>query len=1092
MWDYLAMPVKVKNPDLPANSPAEARLAFDGYGGSLRPDVIARCWVQRRSLPEKKPFSCTIDYGSPVALSKLVHYFYTPLSKDYRTDPFLLSSAFASLNIYRSDDGARWARAERLEDLPFDWPQVLTFSHPAPARYYKLEITGLVPGAQGIRTYEIESFTGPAIHIPNQDSAQLNAGETCYLRGSVVGAEDTAAFSVAVAHSKNDVESGENSASVESGGAFIVALTPLRSGQVPVTLELRDEKQVAVDRRRVTLHVAPRVVVSDVKVDGDAVTGRLFNTASVPLSVKVGSGRRSLPASKLAPGKASEFRLVKAVQYGGRQIAELSLKEDDRASSRWLFSVERPAGTSEGRLHSQEIDAAWTIRESQLQFRFTPDAARTGIRASLEVSFDETPVSFSASIVQPDKVVLCGAVKQGSLECTLQLSGSAVRAVFRSVPDGLDVERAPGIISLRVKAEGVRFRFMPAYVYSKEPVSTMEGTVTEVCLPHPIESKQELSTIQGGWLVPTRMVALETAEGTVGLVPDRDRCLMGIDQDDAVVRMRLGAEPAEILIPAVAGDWYEAFRYVVNRIYQFTDVRQYRALTETVCGEMGFLAHYGDAWSKGMQVLTSFPKMDFVFVFYGLTYSIPALYSWYLMSGDEEALERARKSVEWLLEHPDVRIKEGPTAGACFSQYLSPAVKPHPFGQVTTGGCDQAWNRWLEPHATGAVAWTLLFFYVADGKRHVKALEAAKGGLEWLLTSQSPSGGWAYAYHPDGKKVTEEEGSGSIWSIWALFRYGKLTGEQKYLDAAERGKKWFASKFISNHICRGYWEDVSGSKGRVGLSWGAYEFSIAANVFAEMGDAELAVEAAKNAATWIWTRVLDCRSYFTSYAHTHEQWGWPPATYLAPMFGLAAQTAYRLTGDDFFRRMSGAAKTISWWTVKETPQGIWPAVATKSEVGGAIWPGEAVQFVPIEEPFSVAFWMDWITAQQATISLRWLIQEVNLRSGGKVNVDPDTLAGTVLGKPGRLRLRPGELSVKGNHQEINWLGYETENSRVLGLINDKGATTVKVDFPAAPFPAASLLISQVDGRWQEETRKEGGPIRIDLPAAGCAFMIWKR
>ena len=102
----------------------------------------------------------------------------------------------------------------------------------------------------------------------------------------------------------------------------------------------------------------------------------------------------------------------------------------------------------------------------------------------------------------------------------------------------------------------------------------------------------------------------------------------------------------------------------------------------------------------------------------------------------------------------------------------------------------------------------------------------------------------------------------------------------------------------------------------MGLSWESYEFAVAAVAFQEMGDAGLAVAAA-GTATWIWTRVVDYRQLLTSYGHAHEQWGWAPASYVAPMFGLAAQAAYTLTGDSFFEGLAGAAKTIGWWTVAQ-------------------------------------------------------------------------------------------------------------------------------------------------------------------------------
>jgi hypothetical protein len=596
------------------------------------------------------------------------------------------------------------------------------------------------------------------------------------------------------------------------------------------------------------------------------------------------------------------------------------------------------------------------------------------------------------------------------------------------------------------------------------------------------------------------MAALETEAGTLALVPNRDRCLMGIDQDDAVVKIRAGgAEPTEVLIPVVAGDWFESFRYVVENVYQFTEPRQFRPLIQAVSGEAQYLTHNQDIWNRKMQVVTSFPNRDYVFVFYGLTYTVPALYSWYQMSGDEQALERARKCVRWLLEFPGERVEDGPAAGAFFSQYGLPgAMNCCSGGEISeggevNGGGDAGNNPWLEPHATGAAAWILLYHYVVDGKKDDKALAAAKAALDWLLKIQNPSGGWRYAYRVDGTKVTDVEGAGNIWSIWALYRYGKLTGEQKYLEAAERGKKWFADKFVAQHICNGYWEDTAaGDKegGGVGLSWEAYEFGIAANVFAEMGDKELAVEAAKNAVTWVWTRVIDCRDYFNSYGHAHEQYFWPPATYVAPMFGLAAQTAYRLSGDELFQRFAGAAKTIGWWTVRETEHGIYPPESSRAELGAGFWPMEAPEFVSLEGPLTVTYWVDWITAQQTAICLRWLVNEVNHRSGGKVSVDADTLTGTVLGAVGKVSLRPDDVSVEASHNEINWLGYRAADSHVLAVINHDVKTTVKTKFPALDSFRATVLTSADGQSWLEKSNVMGSPIEVELPARGCALIAW--
>ncbi len=1082
MWDYQANSVKVSNPGLQESWNTGSHFAFDGYGGSQHPNSIAHGWFQPGTPSGENPFFCTIDYGSPVAISKFVHYFYLPSIKDYRTDPMLLSSAFSSLNAYRSDDGVNWELAESWKEMPSDWPQVITFSRPLPARYYKLEVTGLISGAQGMRTYEIESFTGPAIHNVSVPPASLKAGEICEVRGRVVGAKEPGSLTIKATTSE-DIHSGSGTVRVDATGTFSLSLTPLRSGSVPVILELSELQGGVVDRREMTWVVGPRVIVGELTFDGTTMTGKLLNTGTTSAFVCVGCGKSSVSVGQLPSNQSSEFHLKGVAEGGGRQAIELRIEENARLASRWAFPVERAEIAQKGRFHNQQVSVTWTQEAGTLQLQALPAGAPKAIRATIEAIFDDAAVSFSAIMADADGLVLWGRHPKGWLECTVKLIGSSTHLKFRNLQEGQQHEGTSGILSVRVRPENVKFRFMPAYANSKEPVSYFEG----------VYGKQHL--VLGGWLLPTRMVALETAEGTVGFVPDRDRCLMGIEQNDAVVRMRVDSEPAELLLPAVAGDWFECFRYVVNEIYKFIEPRQYCPLIESVVGEAKYLTSNQDIWSQKMQVVTSFPKIDYVYTFYGLTNTIPALYAWHQMTGDQQALERVRKCVKWLLDYPDIRVKEGPTAGAFFSQYVSPEVKTWQLGSVIMpvkgiGGCDQAYNRWLEPHATGAAAWTLLHYYAADGKRDQTVLAAAKAGLDWLIRIQNSMGGWSYAYRPDGTLLTDEEDSGNIWSIWALFRYGKLTGERKYLEAAERGKCRFASRFLAKNIGRGYWEDVSGGGGRVDLSWEAYEFGIAANAFADMGDKKLAVEAARSAVTWIWTRVVDCREYQNSYGHAHEQWYWAPATYVAPFFGLAAQTAFRLTGDDLFRKFAGAAKTIGWWIVRESGQGIWPARAAKTDLGGAFWPLEGGEFVPIEEPLDVTFWVDWITAQQCTICLRWLVQEVNLKSGGKIAVDPEFLTGSVLGRPGKLAFRPDSIRVKAQHSQINWLGYQNDGARVLAILNHDAVTRVTVDCPDFRFVAPKALTTSDGKQWREETMAAGASLEIALPAEGCVLLVW--
>ncbi len=166
---------------------------------------------------------------------------------------------------------------------------------------------------EGIRTYEIETFTGPIIHDAHPDPDGLRAGDVCTIHGRVAGAEDPASLSVTAVPSK-DVKTSLSPVPVDSAGNFRVSLSPLRSGIVPTMLELRDRQGDVVDSRTLALRVAPRVVVSDVRVEDETLTGRLRNAGTTGASVKVSCGKKSVSVGQLAPGQAAEFRLAGGIQ----------------------------------------------------------------------------------------------------------------------------------------------------------------------------------------------------------------------------------------------------------------------------------------------------------------------------------------------------------------------------------------------------------------------------------------------------------------------------------------------------------------------------------------------------------------------------------------------------------------------------------------------------------------------------------------------------------------------------------------------------------------------------------------------------------
>jgi hypothetical protein len=205
---------------------------------------------------------------------------------------------------------------------------------------------------------------------------------------------------------------------------------------------------------------------------------------------------------------------------------QLWVKEDDRIASHWAFALDPGEGATiarEGRLYNETMEVGWSAEQAALQFDLRCEGSGAALRASLDASFDGSPLSFSLSKIEADSVTMCGRHANGLLECNLMIVRSALGLTLRNVKNGLQEEKTSGVLALRLRPEGVAFRFMPAYVYSKEPISYFEG----------VYGKQPL--LRGGWSLPTRMLALETAEGTVGLVPDRDRCLMGIEQSDGMV-----------------------------------------------------------------------------------------------------------------------------------------------------------------------------------------------------------------------------------------------------------------------------------------------------------------------------------------------------------------------------------------------------------------------------------------------------------------------------------------------------------------------------------------------------------------------------
>ncbi len=488
--------------------------------------------------------------------------------------------------------------------------------------------------------------------------------------------------------------------------------------------------------------------------------------------------------------------------------------------------------------------------------------------------------------------------------------------------------------------------------------------------------------------------------------------------------------------------------------------------------------------------------MDFFYIFYSLPYAIPALTYWEELSGDRTVSGKIDSILKFTL---DRRITDGPMKGAIFSEYADREVVeksaiPYGYAPFYTWyvnypdekiiGLDQGCNRWITAHNMGAVLWAVTHVWRSRGKLPDDVVSAARDVADWLVSHQKADGSWSYAYKEDGTIASPMSDSGSIWNIWSLYRFGKLTGDAKYSEAAAKGVEYFKKTFTANHLYRGYWEDIyGGGKTELNNAQG-YEASIAAIAFAEMGDLDAMRISSRDSLRFICTRVLESRDYWTSYGGASEQQGWAPGSYIAPTFGYAAHLAWRKTGDDFCRRFSGLAKTIGWW---------------QDKCGGAFWLAAAVRQQPIDmyrtEGGGRQFWALWDSAQKVAFSVPWLVDEVNRRSGDTIKLGVESLKGTD-DRGVEVAARVFKGKVESTSGQVNWLGMESTSPGHAGeyqlvLINHAEATDVSVTLPSGCAPDSVRAFDAKGRPAKLEPKKATPSVVIHLPEQYTAVVVWR-
>lgn len=632
-------------------------------------------------------------------------------------------------------------------------------------------------------------------------------------------------------------------------------------------------------------------------------------------------------------------------------------------------------------------------------------------------------------------------------------AGALLELVFAAEPTN-PVRHVCG--TLRLSVSDPSLYFVPAYVWSRTPVDA------------------RVSNAQA----QTRFVCLSTNDSSVCLFPGTDRGSMGFAGGSAFVDLLLGPRPTPVLLTTVRGDWWSAYQFAVTDVYGFQEQAQTAPVSEIQYGISKYMLR-DDVWEPTLGTVRSWPEHDphmklvgfDCFQFYGVPYSIPTYWARWRMSGDRMALDRCRSIVRWMCRS-GVRVREGPARGAFYT------LQRFPPGQPPTKdarGSTQGWGlTTLTSQSTGSALWSLLYYRKVTGDRDQEVDEVIGQAAEWLVKTQTPDGGWPYGHDLAGKPVDGAPSSGSIWNIWALWRLGRETGNSRYSEAARRSIVWYGKTFVAPHHYHGYWEDV-GPGCREG-----YEAGIAAVAFGEMGERDLAVQAARDAVQWVFTRQIENREPTNSAGLVAEQTGWPPASYCNPMMGLAAHTVWTATGDDFWRPFAMIPKAIGWWYQPES--------------GAMVWIVDSIQLAPLAGPAFESWWNDWCIAQVGALSLRWLCREVVRFSRGKIDLDEELLMGSALGQPVTAWAPPSGLRpIIPAHGQVNWLGLRGEESFMVVLLNYGEAGTISCHLDSRdtgcafvrPLRAHTVVNGIVrSAAWERETP-------VNLPAGGLVALEWR-
>jgi len=1084
-WDYVDYPTTPTSPGTPPGY--YCRYAMDGYPSKPADPLPRDIWIIPTVPTPDKPEVLTVDYGRPVAVTRFTHYYNHGRQ----------STAWVDVDILCSTDGQGFKPLSSYTNLPAEFPQTLCIDRPTPARYYKFVVKSLTKGATQLCTYEIETYYGTSIGSAHAARVVQSEPATLTVR---VQSPDIAlnGATMKMVGPKGALEPvSAQVPSISKGGSALVPVrfTALASGPTQIAMELYLGGRL-IDRRVQTLNIEPKLKLTidsptasvDAPAGGEVILkGSITNTgASAASSVRVNWIGSEAKLGDLAPGKSAAFTIkikAKPGYHDGAVVASDS-SGGKTVLRRAVICAAPPAKAA--------TSPIFTNAGSDVAVSAPVESAKNSVTSALHLMVGGQKLR--VRIVARDRIaaVVPGGVFVGKLDRDPASGNLRLKTVV--VPDDPNPVNPPRLdMELRFAVDKPSVMFRPHVDWFTA------------------EHGPNLPGLTNGHNCATRMICVEKSGSTLSVIPDSDNVAWGFGPANemcVLYQMKLAPfdplgcgewrlfdeAPLQVsfLLPARKGDWWDAYRYVTRDLLKFEQPRQWAmSVTQMQMFNARYLMSY-PAWSEKWQSTHSFPYQDTFFNFYGTTYSLPALYSWYLATGNLDAKIKTDKVLEWLLK---LQETEGPAKGGWFSQYASTGDK--------LVGYDQAGNRWIMPHSTGSAAKTLLWYWEASGKTNDRVLAATKAACDYMISIQRPDGGWPYAFDLTGKPVTDLSDAGQIWCTWALWKMYEFTGEQKYKTASLASKDFFKRTFMDVRRYMGYWEDVSGGAGNVTRSFESYEPAIAVLAFTDMGEGKLAAECAKDVATWTWTRVIDTRQYETCYGETTEQSTMGPAQAQVPMVAVAFHQAYSDTKDPMWSDLAGAMKAINFCGDPDQGYGM-------CATSGWFDPTTAVSGPPYDNirswitpdnrrigEYGRGVWIEWQTSQFAWLALEWLIREGNVRAPGYVKINPINLQGTVLGTPGRVRMPEEKCDVFGvDHYDINWVGYRNDDKYALLVMNHKEKLQVLVRPHEAHLEiytrAPRVLVGSGSDYKLVETVKNGVNYQVEIPANANALLVWDR